>query len=152
MHGNEQVCYAYIIRLHRCIVAYCMGHIIQSEVDEFKREWNSHKIRANRKTLLPNGRPDDLFDMVKSYGMLIVKTDFIYICILYLGVENHLQPVNAAIWIHAMETESTPTPRFYNHSFELQANQLLRRYLKMKRSDINHENCITVYKFLLNNM
>ena len=66
-----------------------------------------------------------------------------------LGVDDHLQPVDASLWIYAMSEESISAPRFYFYSFEFRANQLLAQHLKMKRCDITAENCESVYKFLI---
>ena len=139
------------IPLHRYIIAYCMAHIIESEIDEFKTEWNDHNIRANSKTALPSGRPNDLYDMTQTYGKHIERS-FASLTSLIIGVEDHLQPVNASIWTHAMNKESIPTPRFYTHLFEFRADRLLARRFKIKRCDINAENCETIYKFFIQNM
>ena len=48
-----------------------MAHILESELDEFKEEWNTHSLRANSKTLLPSGIPNDLYDMPETYGKLM---------------------------------------------------------------------------------
>ena len=50
-----------------------------------------------------------------------------------------------------MDKESKLVPRFYPHTFELRANRILARQLRMTRQDINAENCESVYKFLINN-
>jgi hypothetical protein len=120
---------------HKYTVAFCMAHIVEAELNEFKQEWNNHYIRANSKTLLPSGIPNDLFDMPHSYG-----------------VEDHLQEVNASIWVYAMEKESVAKPRFYPHAFEYQANAILATRFDMERCDITADNCETVYKFLIDNM
>ena len=49
-----------------------MAHILESELNEFKEEWNTHSLRANSKTLLPSGIPNDLNDMPETYGKLIL--------------------------------------------------------------------------------
>ena len=30
--------------IDRYVVAYCMGHLIETELAEFRQEWNCHKI------------------------------------------------------------------------------------------------------------
>ena len=59
---------------------------------------------------------------------------------------------NPNIWIYAMDKESKLVPRFYPHTFELRANRILARQLRMTRQDNNAENCESVYKFLINNI
>ena len=51
-----------------------------------------------------------------------------------------------------MDKESKLVPRFYPHTFELRANRILARQLRMTRQDNNAENCESVYKFLINNI
>ena len=46
-----------------------MGHLIETELAEFRQEWNRHKIRSNSKTILPSGIPNDLYEMPQSYGL-----------------------------------------------------------------------------------
>lgn len=46
-----------------------MANLLESELNEFRQEWNAHKIRANNKSLLPSGIPNDLYDMPQTYGM-----------------------------------------------------------------------------------
>ena len=58
----------YIDVKYRYAVAYCMGHIVEQESDEFKAEWNAHTIRANSKSLLPSCIPNDMYDMPQTYG------------------------------------------------------------------------------------
>ena len=45
-----------------------MAHIIEFELKEFQKAWNSHTIRNNTKSLLPSGIPDDLYQMPQTYG------------------------------------------------------------------------------------
>ena len=52
----------------RYTVAFCMAHILEKELNEFKEEWNAHSIRSNSKTLLPSGIPNDMYDMPQTYG------------------------------------------------------------------------------------
>ena len=66
----------------RYTVAYCIADILDSELNEFKNEWNVHKIRANSKTALPSGIPNDLYEMPHTYGsysMSVLYTQQIYI-------------------------------------------------------------------------
>ena len=53
----------------RYAVAYCMAHILENEWNEFRDEWNSHKIHENSKTLLPSGIPNDLYDLPQTFGL-----------------------------------------------------------------------------------
>lgn len=51
-----------------------------------------------------------------------------------------------------MEKESKRKPRFFPYTFEHQANQVLARQFNITRSDINAENCVSIYKYLINNI
>lgn len=54
--------------VHRKVLAYCIVHVVKTELKEFQADWNSHHLRHNNKSRLPSGRPDDLFDMPELYG------------------------------------------------------------------------------------
>ena len=44
-------------------------HIIQNELVELAREWNTHKIRPNHYSVSVPGIPDELFFMPELGGM-----------------------------------------------------------------------------------
>lgn len=52
---------------------------------------------------------------------------------IHVGVLDYLHEANPNIWIYAMDKESKPVPRFYPHTFELRANRILVRQLRMTR-------------------
>ena len=69
-----------------------------------------------------------------------------------IGASDNLQPINnISIWTYAMEKESKATPRFYPYSFQLQAEQLLNT-LGIERCNITAENCVSIYKYLVDNI
>ena len=115
-----------------------MAHLVEKELNEFKDSWNNHRIRANDKTALPSGIPNDLYWMPSVYGKL-------------LGVDDHIQPVSTNLWILGMENESCPVPQFYPLSYKVRANQLLKDKLHMKREQITIENMENVYNILVSN-
>jgi hypothetical protein len=121
--------------LHKYCLTYVTLHLIESELNEFMEEWNTHKIRANSRSRLPSGIPNDLYDMPSTYGVV-----------------DHIQDVDHTIWMYAMEKESRAIPKFYPSRFKLQADDLLQFCLNMKQSDINVENWESVYLFLINHM
>lgn len=44
--------------------------IVQRELDEFREVvWNSHRIRYQRDTVLPNGIPNHIFEFPEKYGL-----------------------------------------------------------------------------------
>ena len=65
----------YYIIIILCTFRYCLAFVIvpilQKELDDFVKWWNSHRIRYNRKSDSPKGIPDDLFDIPEAVGMLI---------------------------------------------------------------------------------
>lgn len=65
---------------------------------------------------------------------------------------DHLQPVDHKIWIYAMANHSCSIPRFFPLTFQHEADNLLERHLKMKRSKITTDNWKIVYLFLIDNM
>lgn len=47
---------------------FTFAGVLQSELDEFMRDWNTHKIRHNSLADCPSGIPDDLYDMPAHVG------------------------------------------------------------------------------------
>lgn len=45
-----------------------MAQLLEKELNEFKDSWNNHRMRANHKSALPSGIPNDLYDMPSVYG------------------------------------------------------------------------------------
>ena len=58
--------------LYQC--RYCLtlvfGKLLQKDMEEFVKDWNSHLICPNQNIASPNGRPNDIYDMPSIYGML----------------------------------------------------------------------------------
>ncbi len=83
--------------------------LIQRELDEFRKHWNSHHITASRGDCL-GGIPDDLYEMPHHHGRriqyifavpLIITAEAFHIAILYqfvclfspLGVFSQQEPL-----------------------------------------------------------
>ena len=44
--------------------------IMQRELDEFKDTiWNTHRIRYQKETMLPDGIPDHIYSFPEKYGL-----------------------------------------------------------------------------------
>ena len=44
--------------------------LLQKELDEFKDTvWNTHRIRYQKETLLPDGIPDHMYSFPERYGL-----------------------------------------------------------------------------------
>ena len=53
--------------------------VMQRELDEFRLTvWNTHRIRAQKETLMADGIPDHIFAFPERYGM--EKKGFSFIC------------------------------------------------------------------------
>ena len=51
-------------------MAYLFIQIITREVDIFKEViWNTHRIRKQRDTLLPDGVPNHIYSFPEEYGL-----------------------------------------------------------------------------------
>lgn len=46
---------------HQCLLRYCFGDVIQKDLDECVRLWNSHRIRPSRTASCPGGLPNELY-------------------------------------------------------------------------------------------
>ena len=58
-----------IVFYNRNLLAYIFIPLIQKEVDIFQRTiWNTHRIRAQKDTLLPAGIPNHMYDFPEEYG------------------------------------------------------------------------------------
>lgn len=54
----------------RFLLAFIMVPLIQKELDIFRETvWNTHRIRAQRDTALPNGIPDHIYNFPENYGL-----------------------------------------------------------------------------------
>ena len=52
------------------ILAFILIHLLQKELDTFKDTiWNSHRIRKQRDTGLPNGVPNHIYSFPNAYGL-----------------------------------------------------------------------------------
>ena len=52
------------------MLAYIMIPLIQRELDEFRLTvWNTHRIRAQKETIMADGIPEHIFTFPERYGM-----------------------------------------------------------------------------------
>jgi hypothetical protein len=58
---------AIVIYCRDCL-KFCFMHLIQEDLFKISLEWNSHRIRRNRNSSLPDGHPDELFYMPQLHG------------------------------------------------------------------------------------
>ena len=70
MHPTTVFTCAVIYFFNRSMLAYIMVPMMQRELDEFRLTiWNTHRIRAQKKTLMADGIPDHIFEFPERYGM-----------------------------------------------------------------------------------
>lgn len=56
--------------LHRKLLSFVMVPVVQRELDTFKEMvWNSHRIRAQKDTVLPDGVPNHIYNFPEKYGL-----------------------------------------------------------------------------------
>ncbi|CAM4567542.1 unnamed protein product [Leuciscus chuanchicus] len=53
---------------HQCLLRYCFGDVIQKDLDECVRLWNSHRIRPSRTAACPGGVPNELYYLPHRFG------------------------------------------------------------------------------------
>lgn len=58
-----------VCHTHRWTLAYTVSDLLQHEVDEFVKHWNTHTIHQSCADCI-GGIPDDLYDMPQNYGQL----------------------------------------------------------------------------------
>jgi hypothetical protein len=59
--------------------------LLIQELNEFRLEWNTHKIRYDAKSRCPSGCPDDNYFLpelnnTKDFGFNVNEEDYIYMC------------------------------------------------------------------------
>ena len=60
-----------------------MVPLIQKELDIFRETvWNSHRIRAQRDTALPDGVPDHIYNFPEKYGLEECGMCHIILCLI----------------------------------------------------------------------
>ena len=65
------------------LLAFLLIPLIQKEVDIFKDVvWNTHRIRAQKDSLLPSGIPNHIFNFPEEYGLTDCGMDD------YLSISN----------------------------------------------------------------
>ena len=59
-----------IIIVYRLLLAYMMIPTVQREVDTFIQViWNTHRIREQKETSLPDGVPNHIYSFPEKYGL-----------------------------------------------------------------------------------
>ncbi|XP_076602297.1 uncharacterized protein LOC143330033 [Chaetodon auriga] len=53
---------------HQCLLRYCFGDVIQRDLDECVRLWNTHRIRPSRTASCPGGVPNELYYLPHRFG------------------------------------------------------------------------------------
>eukprot|EP00111_Clytia_hemisphaerica_P011641 TCONS_00034212-protein len=56
------------LNYHLQCARFCFTGVIQQELDEFRRIWNTHRIRHVNNSECPAGKPDLLYDLSARYG------------------------------------------------------------------------------------
>ena len=52
------------------LLAFLLIPVVQKELDLFRTVvWNSHKIRTQKDTALPDGIPDHIYNFPETYGL-----------------------------------------------------------------------------------
>jgi hypothetical protein len=119
---------------HRKCLAFSCAKLLQSELDNFRVHWNSHRIRPSRNSDSPAGYPDDMYDMPEFYGG-----------------EECIKEVDKELWYQAKIEESQPPPPFYSSSFRVNAMHFLDEEFGLSRDDITSLNWKAVYLHMIQN-
>ncbi|KAI9521602.1 hypothetical protein NQZ68_003756 [Dissostichus eleginoides] len=53
---------------HQCLLRFCFIDVIQKDLDECVRLWNSHRIRPSRTASCPGGVPNELYHLPHRFG------------------------------------------------------------------------------------
>ncbi|XP_049894755.1 uncharacterized protein LOC126386440 [Epinephelus moara] len=63
---------------HQRLLRYCFGDVIQKDLDECVRLWNSHRIRPSRTASCPGGVPSELYYIGDSLFVFVLQ-----LCLLF---------------------------------------------------------------------
>ena len=67
----------------RFVMAYLFVPILQKELDDFKETvWNSHRIRKQKDTCLPDGVPNNIYQLPEEYGLKDCCKNFLELYVL----------------------------------------------------------------------
>ncbi|KAL3968992.1 hypothetical protein ACER0C_002821 [Sarotherodon galilaeus] len=53
---------------HQCLLRFCFTDIVQKDLDECVKLWNTHRIRPSRTASCPGGVPNELYYLPHRYG------------------------------------------------------------------------------------
>ena len=122
------------MKLFRCLLqhwhllAFTIGIILENELQEFVKFWNSHRIR-NKLSNAPCGIPNDLYDMPET----IVP-----------GTIEYSLEFESELWKYALQNESALAPPLVDVT-----NKILQATLGIHRGNINVDNCFQVFQLLV---
>jgi len=72
----------------RLLLAFIMVPLIRKELDIFRETvWNSNRNRAQRKTALPDGIPDHIYNFPEKYGLEECGMCHIILCLIMYNVD-----------------------------------------------------------------
>ena len=69
MHLLEQGHYDPQNEIHRSIIAYVYIIVLEREMHLFVTNWNNHRIRFQKDTILPDGVPQHIYSFPEKYGL-----------------------------------------------------------------------------------
>lgn len=72
--------------------------------------------------------------------------------LIYVGAEDHIQPICADLWKYAMTNESIPLPKFYSDSFQSTVVDFLLNSIGYSQKDITHDKIEKNYTFIVDNI
>ena len=55
---------------NRMLLAFLLILVLQKQLDSFRQTvWNTHRIRTQKDTFLPDGVPDHIYEFPEKYGL-----------------------------------------------------------------------------------
>ena len=74
-------------------------------------------------------------------------------CILSTGTQSYMMPAAADVWYTAMTEYASPPPAYFDFHFFSECHSLvLDNYNLDLHQDVDVDNCIDIYIFLVNNI
>ena len=123
------------INCRQCLAVVFLP-LLEKELRQFVRYWNSHLLRCNRMTDCPQGIPDDLYNMPGHFGG-----------------ENYLQPVDAALWMHAMLNDARPADPMFTEDMYRDCHDIVQAQFGIDlQRQVTASNAVEIYKFVISNI
>ncbi|KAL3992579.1 gamma-butyrobetaine dioxygenase [Sarotherodon galilaeus] len=76
---------------HQCLLRFCFTDIVQKDLDECVKLWNTHRIRPSRTASCPGGVPNELYYLPHRLSVVVCGDSNIQEYLNFVMAQNHFQ-------------------------------------------------------------